>query len=1153
MLDSIYIFIIIIIIVSPLLKPEEISKWLDIPTLYMHYKHDWSKPGTQFNHLQALIEYFIYKDLSISYNVLNAEAKFLCRIFPYYQASYIIKLLGEIGNEPNRIRVVARKLCLKVQKKSIGGSGRSRPVNKNTLNNNRHLLPDNPELPLTQKRIFEQNECSESDLFVKKSKSDCNENIKKNNLTVNNFELKKAIEDAVSKIDQKSEVYFPEIVKSISEIQLPKRKDSPPQQNHSLISTENKTEEKDSLNSLSSKSNNSNLNQSVHYPQHAYSEQIETVTSTTMFNKQEVQNTNVEVNSSERLSISALLSETYQSPFDIFSEELQNQNCSLIMDKFTQHIISSDGKEDFDIPPIQTGALNNRNAPFIIVPSTSKENFVPSFSRMPDKYVDNSISINSNSPDLLNNITSHCYDTFPTSKTSINMEWLAEMNDCAPKIEDNLNTESENKNVPLIIVPSTSKENFVPSFSGMPDKNMNNSIPIPSNSHDLLDNITNKSFDNFPISKTPINMEWLSEINGFPKIEDNLNTVHTTFNKPSRNTKDTPKIVQLTPVQCKVNIPRIMEKFNAKISNSPIDLTVDAEEEDVQLMPVPTKETETNPLIYQLLEIFPEACPDYLRKICKNRTIKLSEIDSLISEILSSDYPKRKIVEEEPKEIDANELSEHLKELLPNADPTYLEMKAEQLANKPDDLKVFISNAFERHDYPTMKEYLRRVKISSQQKQYTTNFTVENFLDVIPDPFTYFKDSSRKSNVKDDGQDIRYVIAFLKNKYPQVPVKIISSMDILKNNLIKICQLLDKAMPMKSKRKPVPLPKLLENIPLLQEIAFIHHEEEIHSFIKVQKAKEEQEREIAKQAGLLQTCQCCFDDEVMPKDIAHCNSGCVFCKSCVSKSIEVAFGEGKLQFPCLSTCTSEFSLQTLQNVLNPKIFSKIALKKQVEEVKAAGIEDIESCPFCDFVSIPAKEDKLFRCLNPSCMKESCRECKEPSHVPLRCEEVEKDEDVKARIYIENKMAEALIRKCYKCGLKFVKSDGCNKMTCSCGATMCYICNNPVIDYKHFNGQGGTNFELCPLYSDTDKLHVENILKSANEAKAELGKENLKIDPTADLQKHYKIKNRRKSNNVPPHVDPFVVMNEAERILQVNYIVIYNTSIHPKIILNCIVK
>lgn len=130
----------------------------------------------------------------------------------------------------------------------------------------------------------------------------------------------------------------------------------------------------------------------------------------------------------------------------------------------------------------------------------------------------------------------------------------------------------------------------------------------------------------------------------------------------------------------------------------------------------------------------------------------------------------------------------------------------------------------------------------------------------------------------------------------------------------------------------------------------------------------------------------------------------------------------------------------------------------MEEVKAAGIEDLELCPFCDFATIPAPTDKIFRCLNPECMKESCRQCHQPSHLPYKCNEIEeKDDEVKKRIYIENKMTEALLKKCYKCGKCFIKSDGCNKIKCPCGALQCYLCGEPVTGYVHFNGQGGDEY------------------------------------------------------------------------------------------------
>lgn len=85
-----------------------------------------------------------------------------------------------------------------------------------------------------------------------------------------------------------------------------------------------------------------------------------------------------------------------------------------------------------------------------------------------------------------------------------------------------------------------------------------------------------------------------------------------------------------------------------------------------------------------------------------------------------------------------------------------------------------------------------------------------------------------------------------------------------------------------------------------------------------------------------------------------------------------------------------------------------------------------------------------------------RLCKELNHVPLKCDEVKTDA---ARLFLEEKMTEALVRKCYKCGRTFFKEEGCNKMTCVCGALMCYICDKPVKGYDHFQGQGAMGSNL----------------------------------------------------------------------------------------------
>ena len=68
-------------------------------------------------------------------------------------------------------------------------------------------------------------------------------------------------------------------------------------------------------------------------------------------------------------------------------------------------------------------------------------------------------------------------------------------------------------------------------------------------------------------------------------------------------------------------------------------------------------------------------------------------------------------------------------------------------------------------------------------------------------------------------------------------------------------------------------------------------------------------------------------------------------------------------------------------------------------------------------------ERVFRCLNQECLKESCRACGEPNHIPLRCDEVEKKDELDMRTFIENRVSEAMIRTCYKCKQRFYKLEG----------------------------------------------------------------------------------------------------------------------------------
>jgi len=101
-----------------------------------------------------------------------------------------------------------------------------------------------------------------------------------------------------------------------------------------------------------------------------------------------------------------------------------------------------------------------------------------------------------------------------------------------------------------------------------------------------------------------------------------------------------------------------------------------------------------------------------------------------------------------------------LMSILPDADPTYLEEKAKLLYDKEEELKTFVTNALENKDYPTLKDYQRRQEFIALQNKYLRDFDIETFLDIVPEPFKYFSESTRKPSI----ETINRGLHFLKRK-----------------------------------------------------------------------------------------------------------------------------------------------------------------------------------------------------------------------------------------------------------------------------------------------------------------------------------------------------------------------------------------------------
>lgn len=170
----------------------------------------------------------------------------------------------------------------------------------------------------------------------------------------------------------------------------------------------------------------------------------------------------------------------------------------------------------------------------------------------------------------------------------------------------------------------------------------------------------------------------------------------------------------------------------------------------------------------------------------------------------------------------------------------------------------------------------------------------------------------------------------------------------------------------------------------------------------------------------------------------------------------MAYGQGRPMVDCLETdCKATIPQGTLDRILDTETLGRLEERFREESLNGADIEGLEKCKYCSYAmvfDVPKEVDKVFRCQNPDCMMEVCRQCGldwGEDHLGVPCQEMERDEAMQARREYEEKMTLEVIRTCQKCKIPIQKIDGCNKMTCRCGQTMCYLCRKSRISYKHF--------------------------------------------------------------------------------------------------------
>lgn len=258
------------------------------------------------------------------------------------------------------------------------------------------------------------------------------------------------------------------------------------------------------------------------------------------------------------------------------------------------------------------------------------------------------------------------------------------------------------------------------------------------------------------------------------------------------------------------------------------------------------------------------------------------------------------------------------------------------------------------------------------------------------------------------------------------------------------------------------------------------------------KMAEELNVQLAEEDGAMLECGCCFSEYPF-EALIQCSEGHLFCKNCLKHYVEeTVFGGGRSTIKCMSSegCQGFFPDSMIKVAVPEKVFAKYSEALTRDALKAADINDLVNCHHCQMqVSLPADCGNVLVC--PGCDAETCRLCGEEAHIPLKCSEVEKKSETQARLSVEEAMTAARIRECPKCKTRFFKTEGCNKMVCTCNTFLCYVCRKDITKqgYGHFCQTAHCDHKTCgkcKLYTNTleddRQAMLEAGMKKMNELK-----------------------------------------------------------------------
>ncbi|EJT69596.1 hypothetical protein GGTG_13212 [Gaeumannomyces tritici R3-111a-1] len=206
-------------------------------------------------------------------------------------------------------------------------------------------------------------------------------------------------------------------------------------------------------------------------------------------------------------------------------------------------------------------------------------------------------------------------------------------------------------------------------------------------------------------------------------------------------------------------------------------------------------------------------------------------------------------------------------------------------------------------------------------------------------------------------------------------------------------------------------------------------------------------------------------------------AGCFVGLCCAEEAPADANNTGSLQITCVGdgdTCKKALPLPALKEHLSSAQFEK-ALQDAFALHVRQHPHDFRFCPTPDCGSVyrvhharARAEPGVFTC--PACIQSTCTACHGAAHQGYTCAEF-RDQGAGGQEALARAKAELGVHDCPRCKTLIEKTEGCNHVTCSCGAHICWKClavfGTPDQCYAHLNESHGGFFDVPPDSDDSD--------------------------------------------------------------------------------------